>query len=92
MQAYKKYAEKNGLKVEVLTEEYGHAIAKISGKKAWEFFKNEPGKHVVQRVPPTERNGRRQTSVTIHTSCTEARLRHSASHSPERRQARFRRR
>lgn len=62
MQAYKKYAEKNGLKVEVLTEEYGHAIAKISGKKAWEFFKNEPGKHVVQRVPPTERNGRRQTS------------------------------
>lgn len=38
-------------------------ILKLSGKNVWEAFKNEPGKHVVQRVPPTERNGRRQTSV-----------------------------
>lgn len=62
MQAYKRYAILSGLKVEILTEEYGHAIAKIYGKNAWDVFKNEPGKHVVQRVPPTERNGRRQTS------------------------------
>jgi peptide chain release factor 1 len=63
LQAYQKYANLSGLKAEVLTEEYGHAIVKITGKNAWELFKNEPGKHVVQRVPPTERNGRRQTSV-----------------------------
>jgi len=62
LQAYKKYAILSGLKVEILTEEYGHVVAKIYGKNAWEVFKNEPGKHVVQRVPPTERNGRRQTS------------------------------
>ena len=27
------------------------------------MFSQESGKHVVQRVPPTERNGRRQTSI-----------------------------
>lgn len=27
------------------------------------YFYREVGKHVVQRIPPTERNGRRQTSV-----------------------------
>lgn len=62
LSAYKKYAERSGLKFEILTEEHGHAIAKIIGKNAWDVFKNESGKHVVQRVPPTERSGRRQTS------------------------------
>jgi len=33
------------------------------GKGVWKAFQNEPGKHVVQRVPPTERSGRRQTSI-----------------------------
>jgi peptide chain release factor 1 len=38
-------------------------LLKVSGRNAWKAFQNEPGKHVVQRVPPTERSGRRQTSV-----------------------------
>jgi peptide chain release factor 1 len=62
MQAYKRYATRLGLIVDVLTDEYGHAIVKISGKNAWDAFQHEPGRHVVQRVPPTESNGRRQTS------------------------------
>jgi peptide chain release factor 1 len=38
-------------------------MLKVMGKNVWTAFKNEPGKHVVQRVPPTERSGRWQTSV-----------------------------
>jgi len=38
----------------------------ITGKKTKEFFKNEPGVHSYQRVPPTERSGRIHTStITI---------------------------
>lgn len=63
LDAYIKYASKCDLKTEILTEEHGHAILKVSGKGVHDAFINEPGKHVVQRVPPTERSGRRQTSV-----------------------------
>lgn len=35
------------------------------GDSAWKAFKNEPGKHVIQRIPITERNGRKQTSVVM---------------------------
>jgi peptide chain release factor 1 len=35
----------------------------VSGKNAFKFFRNEIGKHCVQRIPPTESNGRRQTSM-----------------------------
>jgi peptide chain release factor 1 len=38
-------------------------MAQICGPHAGRAFRHEPGKHVVQRVPPTESNGRRQTSV-----------------------------
>ena len=38
-------------------------MLKVMGRNVWQAFKNEPGKHVVQRVPPTERSGRWQTSV-----------------------------
>jgi peptide chain release factor 1 len=40
----------------------GHVVVKLIGKKVWELFKSEAGKHCVQRVPPTEKNGRKQTS------------------------------
>lgn len=63
LETYLKYASNCGLTYEVLTKEHGHAIAKIMGKGVWKAFQNEPGKHVVQRVPPTERGGRRQTSI-----------------------------
>lgn len=29
----------------------------------WQAFQHEPGKHCVQRIPPTERRGRKQTSM-----------------------------
>jgi peptide chain release factor 1 len=61
--AYKKYALLSNFKFETLTEEHGHVIAKISGKGVWKSFQYEPGKHIVQRVPPTETKGRKQTSV-----------------------------
>lgn len=35
----------------------------FEGKNVWEYFQHEPGKHSVQRVPPTEKNGRVQTSL-----------------------------
>lgn len=43
--------------------ENGHIIAQINGANAWKYFKYETGKHVIQRVPPTETKGRKQTSV-----------------------------
>ena len=57
-----KYAKSCGLKTELLGSSRGHFSAKIVGPRAWEAFKREGGKHCVQRIPPTERGGRRQTS------------------------------
>ena len=61
--AYLKYARTLGLKSDLLHSDWGHKIAKIKGKGAGLAFRNEPGKHVVQRIPPTESKGRKQTSV-----------------------------
>lgn len=63
LSVYQSYARIRGLSTQVLLNEDGHAILKVSGNGAWDAFKNEPGKHCVQRVPPTERSGRRQTSL-----------------------------
>jgi peptide chain release factor 1 len=35
----------------------------VSGENPWRVFRNEIGKHVVQRCPETERGSRRHTSV-----------------------------
>ena len=35
----------------------------MSGAGCWDLFSGESGKHVVQRIPPTESRGRRHTSV-----------------------------
>jgi len=35
----------------------------VCGGSARRLFRNEPGKHVVQRYPPTEHRGRRHTSI-----------------------------
>lgn len=46
-------------------EKTGDLRARVSGEKAW-IFQAESGPHVIQRVPPTERSGRKQTStVTV---------------------------
>lgn len=60
---YVRYATSLKFHCEILTEEDGHAILKVTGTGVWKAFKNEGGKHCVQRVPPTERSGRRQTSM-----------------------------
>ena len=61
--AYKKYAHSLQFLIEVLDSSSGHIAARISGRNVWKAFKYESGQHVVQRVPHTERNGRRQTSI-----------------------------
>lgn len=59
---YSKYAGRKNLTTEVLTQEAGHVVLKVTGKKAAWHFRHEAGKHCVQRIPPTETKGRRQTS------------------------------
>jgi peptide chain release factor 1 len=61
--AYLKYGQSLGYQAEMLSSTAGHDIVKFTGKGVWKAFKNESGKHVVQRIPPTEKNGKRQTSV-----------------------------
>lgn len=61
--AYCKYAKSLGLNAELLNSSFGHITAKIWGNGAAQAFAHETGQHVVQRVPPTERDGRRHTSI-----------------------------
>ncbi|MDO5475043.1 MAG: peptide chain release factor 1 [Candidatus Saccharibacteria bacterium] len=69
---YLKYAEKHGLKFELISENLNEAggtkevIFKISGDNAFGQLKFEGGVHRVQRVPVTESQGRIHTStVTV---------------------------
>lgn len=48
---------------ELLTERHGLIVFKVSGKGAAATFANEAGGHRWQRIPPTEKKGRRQTST-----------------------------
>ena len=67
---YTRYAEKQGWKVEVLSEEYGEAgghsqvSALIKGDNVYSKLKDESGAHRVQRVPETESQGRVHTSTS----------------------------
>jgi peptide chain release factor 1 len=61
--AYLKYSRAKGLKDEIVHASPGHKIIKVTGKKAGSFFRHETGKHCVQRIPETEANGRKQTSI-----------------------------
>lgn len=66
LSVYVCYARRHGLKTELLTSDEGHAILLAQGPKAGWRFRHEPGQHCVQRVPATERRGRKQTSfVTV---------------------------
>ena len=69
---YLKYAERHGLKSELISENLNEAggtkevIFKISGDDAYGQLKFEGGVHRVQRVPVTESQGRIHTStVTV---------------------------
>ncbi|HEY6644165.1 peptide chain release factor 1 [Povalibacter sp.] len=70
---YSRYAEREGWRVEVLSDSpgehggYKEIISRIVGRGAYSRLKFEAGTHRVQRVPATEAQGR------IHTSaCTVA--------------------
>ncbi len=70
---YSRYGEKQGWKLEVMSERQGEhggykeIIARIEGRNVYAHLKFESGAHRVQRVPETESQGR------IHTSaCTVA--------------------
>lgn len=60
---YSRHAINGGLKGEVLFSAAGHVILKFTGRYAGQWFKKEAGKHCIQRVPPTEKRGRVQTSM-----------------------------
>ena len=61
--AYVKYAASKRLNAEILATGDGHQMLQIVGKGVWAVFGQESGKHCLQRVPPTEKRGRRQTSM-----------------------------
>lgn len=70
---YSRYAERQGWRVEILSENHGEhggykeVIARVEGQSVYAKLKFESGAHRVQRVPETESQGR------IHTSaCTVA--------------------
>lgn len=70
---YSKYAERQGWRIEILSENtgehggYKEVIARVEGQGVYARLKFESGAHRVQRVPETESQGR------IHTSaCTVA--------------------
>ncbi|MDH4553796.1 peptide chain release factor 1 [Pseudomonas sp. BN417] len=70
---YSRYAERQGWRVEILSENEGEhggfkeVIARVEGDNVYSKLKFESGAHRVQRVPETESQGR------IHTSaCTVA--------------------
>jgi peptide chain release factor 1 len=69
---YSKYAERQGLRLEIVEASetgiggYKEVIALIEGKGAYGRLKHESGVHRVQRVPVTEGSGRIHTStVTV---------------------------
>ncbi len=69
---YTKYAERHGLKLELLDSHptgqggFKEVILSVQGKGAWSRLKFERGVHRVQRVPATESAGRIHTStVTV---------------------------
>lgn len=49
--------------LDLIDERDGLIVFRASGKNAEDAFAHEPGGHRWQRVPPTEKRGRRQTST-----------------------------
>jgi peptide chain release factor 1 len=62
-EAYRRYGQLLGFEHETLTSENGHVIMQFRGASVFAAFRHESGSHCVQRVPPTEGKGRRQTSL-----------------------------
>jgi peptide chain release factor 1 len=75
---YQRFAETNGLKIEILSSSesevggFKEMIFSASGAKAWELLRYESGGHRVQRVPATESQGRIHTSAATVAVLPEA--------------------
>lgn len=65
--AYVKWAERNQLKIELVDSIHGKVSATVSGKRCGYIFLQEAGQHCIQRIPPTEKKSKRQTSYVIVT-------------------------
>lgn len=76
---YLRYAERAGLKAEVLSSDvspmggFNEVMLLVKGRDAWTRLKHEGGPHRVQRVPVTESQGRVHTSSATVTVLPEAR-------------------
>jgi len=69
---YSRYAEKHGLKIEVMDSRpselkgFKEVVFAVEGDEPYRYFRFESGVHRVQRVPETEASGRIHTStVTV---------------------------
>jgi peptide chain release factor 1 len=75
---YQRFAEREGLKTEVLAAQpsdqggYRDVTFLVKGDRAWSRFKYEGGPHRVQRVPETESQGRIHTSAATVAVLPEA--------------------
>jgi peptide chain release factor 1 len=75
---YSRYAERQGWKLELMSESLADAggikeiVAMISGKRVYSQLKYESGVHRVQRVPATEASGRIHTSTATVAVLPEA--------------------
>jgi peptide chain release factor 1 len=75
---YQRFAERNGLKLEVLSSQlsdqggFRDITFLVKGENAWSRFKYEGGPHRVQRVPATESQGRVHTSAATVAVLPEA--------------------
>ncbi|MET1003601.1 MAG: peptide chain release factor 1, partial [Acidimicrobiia bacterium] len=75
---YERFAERHGLKIEVLSSQpsdhggFRDVTFVTKGEKAWGRFKYEGGPHRVQRVPATESQGRIHTSAATVAVLPEA--------------------
>src|SRR6187402_3355270 len=75
---YSRFAERQGWRLEIMSESVGDAggikdvVALIEGKKVYSRLKYESGVHRVQRVPATEASGRIHTSTATVAVLPEA--------------------
>lgn len=63
---YKNLCSRNNLTFEPIESKHGMFMFRASGPNCESIFKDEPGGHRWQRIPPTERGGRVHTSsITV---------------------------
>jgi peptide chain release factor 1 len=60
---YTKLAERRKLTLELIDVRSGSITLRVSGKGAEATFRNEPGGHRFQRIPPNEKRGRVHSST-----------------------------